>query len=116
MLGLMDWIGAALPASESIAGCAMLDFGQCHVGAIDDSGAQILGCRDLGMDGIRPMWCTAFLLSSLRASLNRLLVKTVESALRLLWSETNACPKVEVMRPRRRPLRVANILVTASVT
>lgn len=53
LAGLMDWVGDALPDSESIAGCSVLDNGFAHIKTIHVTGGEILGVRDLSIDGIR---------------------------------------------------------------
>ncbi len=52
LAGLMDWIGPVSPTFESISGAGILEHGAAHVKTITANQGQILGCRDLGLDGI----------------------------------------------------------------
>ena len=53
LAGLMGWHGDDLPAAEVIAGGQVFAQGWAHVKSIRLNGQRILGCRDLGLDGIR---------------------------------------------------------------
>jgi hypothetical protein len=48
----MSWDGDQPPAAEAIAGRQVLAQGWAHVRSIQLNGRMILGCRDLGLDGI----------------------------------------------------------------
>lgn len=52
--GLLHWHGATLPTSESISGCATVEQAAMHIRSITTTGGQILGHRDLALDGIEP--------------------------------------------------------------
>jgi hypothetical protein len=54
LAGLMDWSGDARPTSEAIAGCSVIEQGQVHIKTIKENGGEILGFRDLALDGIEP--------------------------------------------------------------
>lgn len=54
LAGVLDWHGAVVPSSESIAGAACLDQGRAHIRAITRTGGTILGFRELSKDGIEP--------------------------------------------------------------
>ena len=51
----MDWEGDEPPTAEAIAGRQVLAQGWAHVRSIQRNGRVILGCRDLGLDGIGGM-------------------------------------------------------------
>ena len=51
----MPWEGDEPPTAEDIAGRQVLVQGWAHVRSIQLNGRVILGCRDLGLDGIRAM-------------------------------------------------------------
>ena len=53
LAALMHWEGDEPPTAEDIAGRQVLAQGWAHVGSIQRNGRVILGCRDLGLDGIR---------------------------------------------------------------
>jgi len=53
LAALMGWQGDEPPAAEAIAGGQVLAQGWAHVKSIRLNGQVILGCRDLGLDGIR---------------------------------------------------------------
>jgi hypothetical protein len=55
LAALMDWEGDEPPTAEAIAGRQVLAQGWAHVGSIQRNGRVILGCRDLGLDGIGGM-------------------------------------------------------------
>jgi hypothetical protein len=52
LAGLMDWIGNAPPTFESISGAGIVSHGAAHVKTISANEGQILGCRELSLDGI----------------------------------------------------------------
>jgi hypothetical protein len=52
LAALMHWEGDEPPTAETIAGRQVLAQGWAHVGSIQRNGRVILGCRDLGLDGI----------------------------------------------------------------
>lgn len=54
LAGLMDWIGAAPPTAESIAGAGTLIQGEAHIRTILSTGGEILGWRALEDDRIEP--------------------------------------------------------------
>ena len=54
LAGLMDWWGILPPTVDSLAGRSVLEQGTMHVAAIGWNGWQILGLRDLRLDGIEP--------------------------------------------------------------
>lgn len=51
-LGLMDWVGEVAPSTDSLAGAALLRQGAAHILTITTTGGEILGNRDLALDGI----------------------------------------------------------------
>jgi len=53
LAALMHWQSGQPPAAETIAGRQVLAQGWAHVRSIQLNGQMILGCRDLGLDGIR---------------------------------------------------------------
>lgn len=53
LAALMCWQGDEPPRAEAIAGRQVLAQGWAHVRSIQRNGQMILGCRDLGLDGIR---------------------------------------------------------------
>jgi hypothetical protein len=53
LAALMDWEGDEQPVGSAIAGRQVLAQGWAHVRSIQLHGRVILGCRDLGLDGIR---------------------------------------------------------------
>ena len=53
LAALMCWQGDERPTAEAIAGQPVLAQGSAHVRSIQLNGQMILGCRDLGLDGIR---------------------------------------------------------------
>ena len=53
LAALMDWEGDEQPVAQAIAGRQVLAQGWAHVKSIRLHGRMILGCRDLGLDGIR---------------------------------------------------------------
>ena len=53
LAALMHWEGDEPPAAGAIADRQVLAQGWAHVGSIQRNGRVILGCRDLGLDGIR---------------------------------------------------------------
>ena len=52
LAALMDWEGDEQPVAQAIAGRQVLAQGWAHVKSIRLHGRMILGCRDLGLDGI----------------------------------------------------------------
>src|SRR5580704_3892482 len=52
LAGLIDWIGTASPTSEGISGAGLVTHGAAHVNTIAANNGQILGRRDLDLDGI----------------------------------------------------------------
>jgi hypothetical protein len=50
--GLLDWVGAARPTVETIAGAPLLAAGNAHVLVIQRTGEEIIGIRPLDSDGI----------------------------------------------------------------
>lgn len=54
LAAVLDWHGAHVPTSESIAGSPCLAQGKAHIRAITRTGGAVLGWRDLGADGIEP--------------------------------------------------------------
>jgi hypothetical protein len=53
LAALMHWDGDERATAEGIAGRQVLGQGWAHVRSIQRNGRVILGCRDLGLDGIR---------------------------------------------------------------
>jgi hypothetical protein len=53
LAALMSWDSDEPPTAEAIAGRQVLAQGWAHVRSIQLNGRVILGCRDLGLDGIR---------------------------------------------------------------
>ena len=53
LAALMCWQGDEPPTAAAIAGRQVLTRGWAHVRSIQRNGQMILGCRDLGLDGIR---------------------------------------------------------------
>jgi hypothetical protein len=53
LAALMRWQGDEPPTAGAIAGRQVLAQGWAHVRSIQLNGKAILGCRDLGLDGIR---------------------------------------------------------------
>ena len=54
LAGLMDWSGADPPTSEALAGCSVIEQGSVHVKTIGENAGEVLGFRDLALDGIEP--------------------------------------------------------------
>lgn len=52
MVGLLDWCEPLVPTAESIAGRAVLEFGNAHIKTIRETGGALLGHRPLEEDGI----------------------------------------------------------------
>jgi hypothetical protein len=50
--GLIDWIGAAPPDADALAGRPVVAQGQTRVEAVTNTGGAILGHRPLELDGI----------------------------------------------------------------
>jgi hypothetical protein len=50
----MDWSHREPPTAESIAGCGVIEQGHVHIKAIRETGGEVLGFRDLALDGIEP--------------------------------------------------------------
>jgi hypothetical protein len=53
LAALMCWHGNEPPTAQAIAGRQVLAQGWAHIRTIQRNGQMILGCRDLGLDGIR---------------------------------------------------------------
>ena len=53
LAALMYWEGGEPPTAEAIAGRQIVAQGWANVRSIQLNGRMILGCRDLGLDGIR---------------------------------------------------------------
>jgi len=53
LAALMCWQDDEPPTAEAIAGRRVLAQGWAHIRSIQRNGQMILGCRDLGLDGIR---------------------------------------------------------------
>ena len=51
---LLDWHSAEKPTSEAIAGCQCLKQSDMHIRAVTRVGGEILGIRELELDGIKP--------------------------------------------------------------
>jgi hypothetical protein len=54
LAGVLDWHSPKLPTAESIAAAVCLRQGQAHIKAITETGGEILGIRELAIDGIEP--------------------------------------------------------------
>jgi hypothetical protein len=54
LAGVLDWHSKRKPTADSIAGARCLDQGGAHLRAITRTGGEILGWRDLALDGIEP--------------------------------------------------------------
>ena len=54
LAGLMDWVGTTLPDSNAIAGKKVLEQGSVHIRTIKWNGGEVMGLRDLTLDGIEP--------------------------------------------------------------
>src|SRR5947209_7473357 len=54
LAGLMDWSGADAPTTEALAGCGVIEQGRVHVKTIGENAGEVLGFRDLSLDGIEP--------------------------------------------------------------
>lgn len=52
LAGLLDWIDAVPPTSEAISGAQLVTHGAAHVKTISENEGQILGLRELTLDGI----------------------------------------------------------------
>lgn len=52
LAGLLDWIGVAPPTSEAISGARLLAHGAAHIKTISANHGEILGCRELALDGL----------------------------------------------------------------
>ena len=52
VVGLMDWVGAAPPTSDAIAGCVVVAEAKARFEAIVNTGGAVLGNRPLAVDGI----------------------------------------------------------------
>jgi hypothetical protein len=50
--GLLDWTGSVLPTSESIANAQVLESAGARVSSVSTEGCQIVGHRDLSLDGL----------------------------------------------------------------
>ncbi len=53
LAALLDWEGDEPPTADGIAGRRVVAQGWAHVRTIRESGGQVLGERDLDLDGIR---------------------------------------------------------------
>jgi len=54
LAGLMDWSGGEPPTAEALAGRGVLDRGIVHVKTISENAGEVLGHRELALDGIEP--------------------------------------------------------------
>jgi hypothetical protein len=54
LAGLLDWVGDAPPTAGSITGAGLVAQGFAHIKAITTTGGEVLGQRDLDVDGIVP--------------------------------------------------------------
>ena len=54
LVGLMDWFSVAKPTPEAIAGHSVIKQGSVHVKTIAENAGEVLGFRDLALDGIEP--------------------------------------------------------------
>ncbi len=52
--GLMEWIGSEQPTPVSLAGARVIEPGFAHLRTITETGGQILGLRELALDGNEP--------------------------------------------------------------
>jgi len=54
LAGLMDWSGASAPTGEELAGRDVTDQGSVHIMTIRENAGEVIGFRDLALDGIEP--------------------------------------------------------------
>lgn len=52
--GLMDWVGDHPPTSDDLIGKAVVDQGAVHIKTITENGGEIIGCRELSLDDLKP--------------------------------------------------------------
>jgi hypothetical protein len=56
LAALLDWCGTLPPTAHAIAGCGAISQGLMHLASIGETHSEILGWRDLDLDGLRPGW------------------------------------------------------------